>query len=167
MLPYCGNNSSLWQPWVNGGLSPCLFFTISTSVCGGIIILFGGGQLYLFHKYTTHMEQRCLTRSPLSCLQIVVAISLALEPMLYLALQCTILNDKRVVGYEVFAAVVGTVSWLMASIIAYVECRWIISATHRRGHGIILLVFLAAAFVVENLTFISFNSSLWWFKERK
>lgn len=167
MLSYCGNKDSLWEPWTNDGLSPCLFFTISASVSGGIIILFGSGQLYLFLKDRTHREKHSLARSPLSCLQVIVAVSLAIEPLLRLVLQSTILHDKRIAGYEVFTAVVGAVSWLIASTIVYVECRWVHSSTQRQGHGLILLLFLAVTFAAENLAFVSLNSSQWWFKERK
>lgn len=152
---------------MNHGLSPCFFFTVTTSVVGGIMILFGGGQLYLFHKYATRMEQRLVTHSLLFRLQILVAITLSVEPMIYLALRGTVLDDKQIVGYEVFATVVGAVSWWMACVVAYVECRWMLPTIPTRGHGLVLLVFLAFAFVVENLAFLSLNSPLWWFKDRK
>ena|SRR6218665_509785 len=167
MIPYCGNTSSLLEPWKNHGLSPCFFFTVTTSIIGGIMILIGGCQLYLFHKYATHMEQRLVTHSHLFRFQIFVAITLSVEPFIYLALRGTILDDKQIVGYEVFTTVVGAVSWWMACVVAYVECRWMLPTIPTRGHGLVLLVFLAFAFVVENLAFLSLNSPLWWFKDRK
>lgn len=166
-ISYCGNRSNLWEPWIAHGLSPCFFFTVTTSVLGGVMILFGAVQLYLFHKYATRMDQRLVTHSHLFRLQIILALTLFLEPLIYLALRGTLLTEEAICGYEVYSSVILALSWCMACVVAYVECRWMLPTIPTRGHGLVLLIFLAFAFVVESLAFLSFNSTLWWFKERR
>lgn len=130
------------------------------------MLLFGAVQLYLFRKYATRMDQRLVTHSHLFRLQIIFALTLFLEPLIYLALRGTLLTEEAICGYEVYSSVILALSWCMACVVAYVECRWMLPTIPTRGHGLVLLIFLAFAFVVESLAFLSFNSTLWWFNER-
>jgi Mitochondrial ABC-transporter N-terminal five TM region len=55
----------------------------------------------------------------------------------------------------------------MVAILLYLESNYMLPSIPTRGHGMVLLAFVTAAFVVENLAFISWFSPLWWWTVRK
>ena len=166
MISYCGNASSLSVIWIEEGLSPCFYYTVSSALLAGIIILFGIVQLYFYYKHGSRLEDNRISRSSLFKLQLIVGFSLSVESILYLILQSTILENV-LLGYQILSACLMAIAWLFACIITYIECRWILPTIPTRGHGLVLLTFLTLSFVVENIAFLSLHSPLWWFHERK
>ena len=53
---YCPPNVTLSDVWVNHGFSICFFDTVTASVVGGFILIFGLVQLRLYKRYATRLE---------------------------------------------------------------------------------------------------------------
>ena len=168
MIPFCDNGTSLSQPWLKDGLTPCFFTTVTSSILAGLMLVCGVAEVYVYRKYANRVENDRITKSVLFKVQLLLTAAIAIEPVIYLALQGTVIGDHHLHGYQVLGACLGVLSWIMVFVIVYLECRWMLPSIPTRGHGLVLLLFLTLAFATENLAFLSWFSPLWWWrKDRK
>jgi len=109
-LAYCDNRSNLSHPWVNEGLSPCFFTTLSSSLLAAIAILCGGLQIYVYRKYAVRIESVIRKQKPslerLYKLQLVLLALACVEPVVRLVLQLTVIRYGEIYWYV--NATVGT-----------------------------------------------------------
>lgn len=166
MLPFCDNRSSLTEPWISDGLSPCFIETIDSAVLLFIITVFGGIEICLYSKHSTNVDRRLQPKSFLYVLQIFLSLSLSAEAVVRLALQATTIGYKAIFGYNVVYAVCTFLSWLVTIVVVRLERRRMLPSIPTRGHGLVLLLYWTVAFGIENISFISWFSPLWWWQNR-
>lgn len=98
---YCPPNITLSEVWVDGGTSQCFMDTVSNSVTGGWLLLFGLIQLWIYYKYGTKVSGASLPKSQLYGLQIMFLALLPLLCIVRFAVQATLINGNVVYGYMV------------------------------------------------------------------
>jgi len=101
MISYCDSQSNLSLPWVNEGLSHCFLTTVTSSALAGIVLLFGGIQIYFYRKYATQIEYdqwQSVHSKRLYYLQIAFIFLVTLEPIAQVILRVTLLGDKHLYG---------------------------------------------------------------------
>ena len=74
----------------------------------------------------------------------------------------TVIEPKRLQGYVMVSDGGTFLTWLIAFFVLRAESSRYLEV-HLSRHSIGLLLFWSLAFVIENLSFISWNNSHWWF----
>eukprot|EP00105_Crassostrea_gigas_P040176 XP_019924324.1 PREDICTED: ATP-binding cassette sub-family B member 6, mitochondrial [Crassostrea gigas] len=87
-----------------------------------------------------------------------------LEAVIHVILSDTSIRDQTVAGYQVFAALAMLYCWIASVRLMFYERRQMLPSIPTRGHGLVLLLFWSLVFVKENLPFISWWSSSYWWK---
>jgi len=167
MAPYCGPNLTLSEAWVHQGLSPCFINTVSSSVLFGIMVVFGGIECIIYRRYSTQFDPVQRPKSFLYTLQMSLTIAMAMEAVLHVVLQVTVIEPHKAYPYQILVAAFMAVAWPMAAIVTSLERRRMLPSIPTRGHGLVLLLFVTIAFAAENIAFLSWYSSLWWWTKRK
>ncbi|XP_035688914.1 ATP-binding cassette sub-family B member 6, mitochondrial-like [Branchiostoma floridae] len=162
---YCSPNSSLTPVWVDQGLSVCFTETLIPSILQGFILIFGGIQGLFLMKYSTVIEPKYIPKSALYKLQITLHVLLVVQAIVRLVLHVT-LGAKTFYGYMILYTCLYAVSWWMVMILMGAERKREILMRSSRGHGAVLLLFWALAFLLENLALVSWNSEQWWWEIR-
>ena len=62
---YCPPNATLDKVWINHGLNICWMETVTSSIVGLFILLFGTLQLSLYKRYATHLSDSKTSREVL------------------------------------------------------------------------------------------------------
>ncbi|ESO01170.1 hypothetical protein HELRODRAFT_192396 [Helobdella robusta] len=166
LISFCDPTSNLTSVWFNKGFSPCFFYTLFPSLLLAISLIFGLSQLFFYRKYAIRLESYQISYSPWFTIQLTLPIFLSIEALARVIIEVVVINKGVAYGYQIMCNVFLIVSWLVIVIVTYVECRWTLPSIPTRGHGLVVLVFVTLAFVIENLTFLSYFSPLWWFEER-
>ena len=162
-MKFCDPNSTLTQPWQLDGLSRCFFHTVTASVLCGLVLVFGTGQLIVYRRFSTRPDSSVRPRSCfLYVLQIVLSLLVAVSGVVGLILRVTILTPHTLYVYEILSAGLFGLAWVLTLPLLRLERTRRLPTVPTRGHGLILLLFWMAAFVVENLAFVSWNSPQWW-----
>ena len=108
-MQYCPLNVTLSEVWINHGISQCFMETLTVSITGGLLLLFGSAQLWMYTKYGTQLTQSSLPRSKLYYTQIFVTFLLPVIAVVRFILQATLINGGLVCGYMV--STVNGVCW--------------------------------------------------------
>ncbi|XP_033003484.1 ATP-binding cassette sub-family B member 6, mitochondrial, partial [Lacerta agilis] len=157
---YCEGNDSLARAWAQQGLYPCFYFTLVPSVQLSVCILLGALQYACYARFSRTMEPKYIPRSRLYQIQVLLSLLLALLPFVTFLWQ--VLGMQQLYGYMVLYACLSAASWTSSVGLLHLERTRVLAQDRIRGHGAILLLFWALAFAAENLSFISWNSPLWW-----
>lgn len=102
MISYCDHQSNFSALWINNGISHCFLTTLTSSVLGGIALLFGGIEIYFYRRYATRLEfsqWHSAHLKRLYVLQLALIFLVAAEPIVRLILNGTLIGDKRIYGY--------------------------------------------------------------------
>ncbi|CAL8289269.1 unnamed protein product [Lota lota] len=158
---YCEANSSISQTWVDGGISPCFYFTLLPTVLLTVAFFLGTLHCVFYRRYGTAMEPKFIPRSCLYTLQQALSILLMVQ-FLGGAIWRATLGDEELPGYVVLYGVFSTLGWVCALALLRVERRRALLMDRTRGHSAVLLLFWALAFSAENLAFVSWYSPHWW-----
>lgn len=68
---------------------------------------------------------------------------------------------------DILEAGCGTLPWVIAVVLIYLECHWMLPSIPTRGHGLVLLLLVTISLVFETLALLSWFSPLWWWTVRK
>ncbi|KAI0233623.1 ATP-binding cassette sub-family B member 6, mitochondrial [Lamellibrachia satsuma] len=166
MAPYCGGNLSLSDAWVDQGLSPCFIETLTASVLFGVMVVFGGIEYVIYRRYSTQLDPILRPSSFLYIVQLALTIAMAMEAVLRVVLQLTTIAPQEVFPYQILVACFMAIAWLMTAAIISLERRRMLPSIPTRGHGLVLLLFVTIAFATENIAFLSWYSSFWWWTNR-
>ncbi|KAG5261730.1 hypothetical protein AALO_G00287710 [Alosa alosa] len=161
MKSYCGAEASIAQTWVEGGLSPCFYFTLVPSVLLTLSFFFGTFHCVCYQRYGTDMEPKFVPRSRLYGAQLWLSVLLLLQAlggMVYQVAQ----GAEEVPGYVVLYGCLSILGWAWAIALLRLERRRVLVRDRTRGHSTVLLMYWAVAFASENLAFISWASPYWW-----
>ncbi|XP_061841085.1 ATP-binding cassette sub-family B member 6 [Nerophis lumbriciformis] len=157
---YCEADASISQTWVDGGISPCFYFTLVPAVLLTIAFFLGTLHCIFFQKYGTAMEPKFIPRSRLYGLQQVVSILLLVQFVGGMVWRAT--DGGQLPGYVVLYGCFCALAWAWAVALLRIERRRVLLMDRTRGHSTALLLFWAVAFAAENLAFISWFSPHWW-----
>ena len=90
---YCPPNISIHDVWVDEGTSQCFLDTVTQSVFGGFIMMFGLIQWGMYHKYATVIDQVTITSSCLFVLQVILTLLMPGLAIVRFALETTIIGN--------------------------------------------------------------------------
>lgn len=101
MPAFCPPNISISDVWINHGVSHCFMDTVSSSVIGGFILLFGIVQLLIYKKYSTRIDPRRIRSSFLHKFQIFLILLLVILTAVRLDLSWQYYDEAHVYGFMV------------------------------------------------------------------
>lgn len=101
MPAFCPPNISISDVWVNHGVSHCFMDTVSSSVIGGFILLFGTVQLIIYKKYSTRIDRRRVRPSFLYKFQIFLILLLTVLTALRFELRWKYYDGAEIYGFMV------------------------------------------------------------------
>ncbi|XP_034310382.2 ATP-binding cassette sub-family B member 6 [Magallana gigas] len=162
-MKYC-KDLNFTEIWVEKGLNPCFIDTVTAGVIFLQILICGCVQCSLYKKYATKLPEKNLPGSCGFSIQVILAFVLMLEAVIHVILSDTSIRDQTVAGYQVFAALAMLYCWIASVRLMFYERRQMLPSIPTRGHGLVLLLFWSLVFVKENLPFISWWSSSYWWK---
>ncbi|XP_022306806.2 ATP-binding cassette sub-family B member 6-like [Crassostrea virginica] len=162
-MKYC-KDLNFTEIWVDEGLNPCFIDTVTAGVIFLHVLICGCIQCSLYRKYATKIPDKNLPGSCGFTLQVMVTFVLMLEAVMHVVLSDTSIGDQVVGGYQVFSMLAMLYAWTASVRLMFYERRQMLPSIPTRGHGLILLVFWTLVFVKENLPFISWWSSSYWWK---
>uniref|UniRef100_A0A8C8JNQ6 ATP-binding cassette sub-family B member 6 n=1 Tax=Oncorhynchus tshawytscha TaxID=74940 RepID=A0A8C8JNQ6_ONCTS len=145
---YCEASASISEAWLEGGISPCFYFTLVPTVLLTLSFFFGAFHCVCYRRYGTEMEPKFVPRSRLYGLQLAVSLLLLLQ--------------RGAPGYVVLYGCLSMLGWVWAVALLRLERRRVLVRDRTRGHSTVLLLFWAVAFSAENLAFVSWASPYWW-----
>uniref|UniRef100_A0A8C8I5L0 ATP-binding cassette sub-family B member 6 n=1 Tax=Oncorhynchus tshawytscha TaxID=74940 RepID=A0A8C8I5L0_ONCTS len=76
---YCEASASISEAWLEGGISPCFYFTLVPTVLLTLSFFFGAFHCVCYRRYGTEMEPKFVPRSRLYGLQLAVSLLLLLQ----------------------------------------------------------------------------------------
>uniref|UniRef100_A0A672GGQ7 ATP-binding cassette sub-family B member 6 n=1 Tax=Salarias fasciatus TaxID=181472 RepID=A0A672GGQ7_SALFA len=157
---YCESNSSISRTWLDGGISPCFYFTLVPTILLTIAFFLGTVHCIFYQKYGTAMEPKFIPRSRLYGLQLALSALLLVQFVFGLVWRAA--TAAELPGYAVLYGGFSVLAWAWAVALLRVERRRALVMDRTRGHSAALLLFWALAFSAENLAFVSWYSPHWW-----
>lgn len=157
---YCEPGVSVQRAWTDGGFTPCFFFTLVPAVLGTLAVLLGALHYVCYTRYGTNIEPRFVPRSRLYKLQLALSVLLGLQALVWMIFR--VVWDTAVPGYVVLFGCLYALGWAWATALLRVERKRVLVMDRTRGHSAVLLLYWTAAFVAENLAFVSWESPRWW-----
>ncbi|KAK7473352.1 hypothetical protein BaRGS_00035400 [Batillaria attramentaria] len=161
-MQFCDNGISWTDVWVNRGINRCFFESLSSGVLLGFIFLCGILQCIMYGRYATPVDKKLIHKSCCIYLQVSFSMLMVLEAMVHMILQNVELYDRVLYGYQVLAACAFVMAYLTSLRLIFLERNNALPSIPSRGHGLLLLLFWALALIRENLAFVSWWSSEWW-----
>ena len=96
MLQFCGDGSSLSEPWTQHGFSPCFLETVASSILAGFLMIGGTVMLIMYRRHSTLVEKKYQPESCLYVFQILLTLTMAIENIVRVVLTATVLGNKKV-----------------------------------------------------------------------
>ncbi|KAK6640025.1 hypothetical protein RUM43_008302 [Polyplax serrata] len=160
---FCPKNDTLFPAWSNHGISLCFMETISISIIGLFMVIFGSGQMIVYRKYSTRLLSLPLRRKKLYNVQIFITFLLPLVTMLRFLLEAFLLKTRVIYGYMVLELLVSLFIYPFSFALVYAERHYQLPSVPSKGHGFVLLLFWTMVFVSENLSLMNIKKPEWWF----
>lgn len=167
-MRYCPPNVTLSEVWTREGLSQCFLDTVGPPVLLLIILIGGGIQWGVYHKYATRLDVRLLQRRGCYKFHTSVMTALGMSCLVRLAVVSGI-GGTPVEGHQLVWALCLAPAWFLSALVTRLERHWALPSTPTHGHGLPLLLFWATSVIHEALAFLGMHNSSWWFgaKTRK
>uniref|UniRef100_A0A6Q2YEQ0 ATP-binding cassette sub-family B member 6 n=1 Tax=Esox lucius TaxID=8010 RepID=A0A6Q2YEQ0_ESOLU len=163
MQSYCEASASISEAWLEGGISPCFYFTLVPTVLLTLSFFFGTFQCVFYHRYGTEMEPKFVPRSHLYRLQLAVSLLVLLQFLGGLVWRAAGGGGGgELPGYVILYGCLSMLGWAWAVALLRLERKRVLVRDRTRGHSTVLLLFWAVAFSAENLAFVSWVSPYWW-----
>lgn len=100
-ISYCPPNVTIYDIWVNHGISHCWLDTVTTSVLAGFIVIFGTIQLIMYRRYATPVDSTQISTSKLYYLQLLLLTLIPSLSILRFILESFLFPDAHLYGYTV------------------------------------------------------------------
>lgn len=112
-LEYCPPNVTIYDIWLNHGLSHCFFDTVGSSLIAAFIVIFGSLQFIMYRRYATPIEDLSqISTSKLYYLQLFLMSLLPSLSVLRFILESFVFPDAHLYGYTViFETSINIQSW--------------------------------------------------------
>ncbi|KAL1479588.1 hypothetical protein MTO96_051731 [Rhipicephalus appendiculatus] len=162
-MRYCPPNVTLSDVWTREGLSQCFLDTVGPPVLLLVILLGGGIQWAVYHKYATRLDTRLLHRRGCYKFHTSLMMALATSCLVRLAVVSGI-GGAPVEGHQLVWALCMAPAWLLSVLVTRLERHWALPSTPTHGHGLPLLLFWAMSVIHEALAFLGLHNTTWWFQ---
>lgn len=159
-MRYCPANETLLPLWTRRGLSLCFLDTVGPPVLLLLMLVGGGAQWAVYHKYATRLDARLLLRRGCFKLHTSLMTALGSSCLVRLAVSSWL---GEVEGHQLTWALCLAPAWFLAVGVTRLERHWALPSVPTHGHGLPLLFFWAASVVHEALAFLGLHSPHWWF----
>ncbi|XP_072513309.1 ATP-binding cassette sub-family B member 6 [Salminus brasiliensis] len=156
---YCEAGVSMHQVWVEGGMTPCFFFTLVPSVLLSLALVLGALHGLCYGRYGATMEPKYVPRSRLYNLQMLLSALLVLQAVVWTVVRAVL---EGLYGYVLLYGCLTALGWIWACVSLRLERRRVLVRERTRGHSAVLLLYWALAFAAENVAFVSWTSPQWW-----
>ncbi|KAK7476600.1 hypothetical protein BaRGS_00032146 [Batillaria attramentaria] len=157
---FCRNGTE-WAPaWQNNGINRCFFDSVSSSAMFLTIFGFGTAQCIIFSQHGSRTH-RAPARPWAVLAQTLLTVLLILECVVHMIVQDLYLYGG-LCGSEVLTMFLLTFAYLFSLLLLRQERNSTLPSLPTRHHGIALLGFWSLGLVRENLAFVSWNSTAWW-----
>lgn len=101
-IEYCPPNVSVYDIWVDHGLSHCFLDTVSSAAIANFIIFFGTMQLIMYRRHATRIDDLTqISTSKLYYLQLFLFALIPCLSILRFVLESFIFPDAHLYGYTV------------------------------------------------------------------
>ena len=117
-MRYCPPNITIHDIWIHHGVSTCFLETVTSSIVGLFILIFGIIQLVFYRRFATRIEH--LPFNKLYSLQVFSHMFLILIAGLDILLRKT-LFQREVYGFEILYVCASFVTWPMVLVVLIVE----------------------------------------------
>ncbi|XP_055303857.1 ATP-binding cassette sub-family B member 6 [Sitodiplosis mosellana] len=162
-ISYCPPNVTIYDIWVNHGLSHCFLDTVSSAVLAGFIMIAGTIQLIMYRKYAIPIEDPSqISRSKLYYLQLFLLTIIPSLAVLRFILESFLFPDAHLYGYTILASSLTCISFLFSIWLVLKERFYLLPSVPTRGHGLVLLIFWTLVFVNENISVMNLKKEQWW-----
>lgn len=161
-MQFCTSNTPWTDVWLDHGINRCFFESLSSGFLCSFIFCCGIIQHFMYSRYSTRVDPKLIPSSHAFRLQISLTLLMIIEAVTHMILQNIDLYDKVLYGYHVLAACAFTAAYLVTLRLIFLERSRVLPSIPTRGHGLLLILFWGLAFVRENLAFVSWFSSGWW-----
>ncbi|XP_030375007.1 ATP-binding cassette sub-family B member 6, mitochondrial [Scaptodrosophila lebanonensis] len=161
---YCPPNVTLNEIWVNHGISHCFMDTVGPAVCGGMLLIFGTIQLFMYRQYAIPItDPTLISKSRLYALQLFLLFFMPVLALLRFFVNSRIYVDSATYGYMIFSTAFICFAYPFSIVLIRKERHFQLPSLPTRGHGLTLLLFWTLAFINESLAFINLRQEDWWF----
>ena len=157
-MQYCPQNISIQDIWIDKGVPLCFLETITSTILGLFILLFGTIQIIRYKKNGVKISNLS-TSNKLFCLQVLVHFALILLAGLGILIPKVIFKQE-VFGFEVLSIIASSFNWMMSLALVILEKKYQLRNSRQRRHGIVLILTWIGVFVKENLIFLT--NEKWW-----
>ncbi|KAK7109557.1 ATP-binding cassette sub-family B member 6-like [Littorina saxatilis] len=161
---FCPNGTSWTDTWVDKGINRCFFDSVSSGALGGFVLFCGILQCVLYSRYSLRVDRKLVHSSKAVYMQVFLTMLMVVGSVVYMILQNVELYGKVLYGYQVLTACAFVLAYLVSLRLIFLERSNALPSIPTRGHGLLLLLFWALGLVRENVAFVSWYSSEWWWK---
>ena len=155
-MQYCPQNNSIQDIWIENGVPLCFLETITSSILGLFILIFGTIQIIRYKKNGIKIPN--LSTSKLFCLQVLVHLALIFMGLGILIPKAIFKHE--VFGFEVLSIMGSSFIWIMSLALVILERKYQLRNSGQRRHGIVLILTWIGVFIKENLIFLT--NEKWW-----
>lgn len=136
--------------------SECFQNTVMSSLPAGFIVTFGSVKLIKYWRYGTRIED--LTKIPTSKLYYLQIFLLTLLPSLS---ALNVFPNSHSFGYSLISTSLTCLSFFISILLLQKERFYLIPSNHKRGHGIVQLIFWSSLFIIETISLITLKNDQW------
>lgn len=161
-MQFCSNSTEFTEVWIDEGINECFLDTITSSILFMFIFVFGCIQCSMYRKYATDIDKKYVNTNFGSVLQVMLTLVLILESLSHVITKDLLKENGGVAGVDILTFICLLLAWSGTLRLLSLERKRMLPTIPTRGHGLLLLVFWALAFLRENLAFVSWWSHSWW-----
>ena len=155
-MQYCPQNISIQDIWKENGVPLCFLETITSSILGLFILIFGTIQIIRYKKNGIKITN--LSTSKLFAVQVLVHLAIIFMGLAILIPKAIFKHE--VFGFEVLSTMASSFIWIMSLALVILERKYQLRNSGQMPHGIVLILTWIGAFVKENLIFLT--NEKWW-----
>ena len=161
-MKFCTNGTDFAEIWVEDGINQCSLNTITSGLLFLFILICGCIQCTVFGRYATNIQKKYIKTNFGTVLQTFLTVMLMIEALAHVVTQDLTKGNAEFSGIELLTFLCLFFAWGGTLRLLSLERKKMLPSIPTRGHGLVLLVFWALAFLRENLAFISWWSHSWW-----
>ena len=153
--------------WVYNGLNRCFQDVVMSSVLFIFMVSAGCYQCSSYKKNSRQIGPRFKPTSFGLAAQFLMSLLLLTETLIHIILLDTVIGQKQVYGYQLYASLADGIAWLFSIKLLFLERDRALPSANYRGHGPALLVFWTLVFIKETMYFLSWNNPTFYWQLKR
>lgn len=159
---FCHNGTEWTEVWEDHGINRCFFESVSSAAMFFVVFTLGTAQCAVFFRHGFPSRRPPLW--PWACkVQVLLTVILIAESVAHMILQDLYLY-RGLCGSNVLTMFFFTFAYLFSLLLLRQERNNALPSIPDRRHGVALLALWCVGLVRENLAFVSWNNSDWWWQ---